>query len=296
MPDNLLATKVHVPPLHGNLVHRTDLVTRLNDGIARGCRLTLISAPAGYGKSTLLSEWQAQSKLEVAWLSLEKGENTPARFWSYFVAALNTIEQVQQANIGSAILQASRTPQPGSMEVQITELINQLTTLDKPICLVLDDLHALSESQIHQDLTFLIEHLPQDAHSLHLVATSRIDPPWPLARWRARRELNELRATDLRFGYEETEQFLQGALNFKLSPQEIAALQDRTEGWIAGLQMAAFSMQARLIKQGPESVSLLSRLFRAQIDSSWITCWMRFSASNPRRFARLCIKPPSWIN
>ncbi len=113
MPDNLLATKVHVPPLHGNLVHRTDLVTRLNDGIARGCRLTLISAPAGYGKSTLLSEWQAQSKLEVAWLSLEKGENTPARFWSYFVAALNTIEQVQQANIGSAILQASRTPQPG---------------------------------------------------------------------------------------------------------------------------------------------------------------------------------------
>lgn len=261
MPDNLLATKVHVPPLHGNLVHRTDLVTRLNDGIARGCRLTLISAPAGYGKSTLLSEWQAQSKLEVAWLSLEKGENTPARFWSYFVAALNTIEQVQQANIGSAILQASRTPQPGSMEVQITELINQLTTLDKPICLVLDDLHALSESQIHQDLTFLIEHLPQDAHNLHLVATSRMDPPWPLARWRARRELNELRATDLRFEYEETRQFLNGALIIKLLPEEIAALQDRTEGWIAGLQMAAFSMQARLAKQGPESVSLFIKTF-----------------------------------
>ena len=261
MPDNLLATKVHVPPLHGNLVNRADLVTRLNDGIARGCRLTLISAPAGYGKSTLLSKWQAQVNLPVAWLSLEKGENTPARFWSYFVAALNTIEKVQQANIGSSILQASRTLQPGSMEVQITELINQLSTLDDPICLVLDDLHALSENQIHQDLTFLIEHLPQDAHSLHLVATSRMDPPWPLARWRARRELNELRATDLRFGYDETEQFLQGALNFKLSPQEIAALQDRTEGWIAGLQMAAFSMQARLNKQGPESVSLFIKTF-----------------------------------
>ncbi len=261
MPDNLLATKVHVPPLHGNLVNRANLVARLNNGIAQGCRLTLISAPAGYGKSTLLSEWNAQAKLPVAWLSLEKGENTPARFWSYFVAALNTLPQVQRANIGSSILQASRTPQPGSMEVQITELINQLSTLDDPICLVLDDLHALSESQIHQDLTFLIEHLPQDAHSLHLVATSRIDPPWPLARWRARRELNELRATDLRFGYEETEQFLQGALNFKLSPQEIAALQDRTEGWIAGLQMAAFSMQARLIKQGPESVSLFIKSF-----------------------------------
>ncbi len=261
MPDNLLATKVHVPPLHGNLVSRTDLVTRLNDGIARGCRLTLISAPAGYGKSTLLSEWQAQSNLQVAWLSLEKGENTPARFWTYFVAALNTIEQVQQANIGSSILQALRAPQSGSMEVQITELINQLSTLNDPICLVLDDLHALSESQIHQDLIFLIEHLPQDSHSLHLLATSRMDPPWPLARWRSRRELNELRATNLRFGYEETEQFLQGALNFKLSPQEIAALQDRTEGWIAGLQMAAFSMQARLNKQGPESVSLFIKTF-----------------------------------
>lgn len=261
MSDTLLATKVHVPPLHGNLVNRSSLVTRLNDGIARGCRLTLISAPAGYGKSTLLSEWQAQAKLPVAWLSLEKGENSPARFWSYFVAALNTLTPVQQANIGSAILQASRTPQPGSMEDQLTEMINELSTLDSPVCLVLDDMHSLSDSQIQQDLTFLIEHLPQDAHNLHLVATCRMDPPWPLARWRARRELNELRAIDLRFEYEETRQFLQGALPFNLSPQEIAALQDRTEGWIAGLQMAAFSMQARYKSQGQESVSLFVKTF-----------------------------------
>ena len=261
MSDNLLATKVHVPPLHDNLVNRANLVLRLNDGIARGCRLTLISAPAGYGKSTLLSEWQAQADLPVAWLSLEKAENTPARFWSYFVAALNTLAPIQQANIGSAILQASRTLQPGSMEVQITELINQLSTLEEPVCLVLDDMHTLSESQIHQDLTFLIEHLPHDAHNLHFMATSRMDPPWPLARWRARGELNELRATDLRFEYKETKRFLQGALEFKLSSQEIAALQDRTEGWIAGLQMAAFSMQARYKSQGPESVSLFIKTF-----------------------------------
>jgi len=259
--DNLLATKVHVPPLHGNLVNRPGLVSRLNEGIARGCRLTIISAPAGYGKSTLLSEWHAQAGLPVAWLSLEKGENSPARFWSYFVAALNTLAPVQQANIGSEILQATRTLQPGSMEDQITVLINQLSALEGPVCLVLDDMHALSDSQIHQDLTFLIEHLPQDAPKLHLVATSRMDPPWPLARWRARRELNELRAIDLRFEYEETRQFLQGALTFKLSPQEVAALQDRTEGWIAGLQMAAFSMQARYKSQGPESVSLFIRTF-----------------------------------
>ena len=261
MSDNLLATKVHVPPLHGNLVNRASLVTRLNDGIARGCRLTLISAPAGYGKSTLLSEWQAQAELPVAWLSLEKGENSPARFWSYFIAALNTLAPVQRANIGGAILQAARTVQTGSMEDQITELINQLSSLEDPVCLVLDDIHALSDSQIHQNLTFLIEHLPQDAHSLHLIITSRMDPPWPLARWRARRELNELRAIDLRFEYEETKQFLQGTLNFKLSPQEIAALHDRTEGWIAGLQMAAFSMQARYKSQGAESVSLFIRTF-----------------------------------
>ena len=261
MSDHLLASKVHVPPLHGNLVNRANLVARLNDGIARGCRLTLISAPAGYGKSTLLSEWQAQANLPVAWLSLEKSENTPARFWSYFVAALNTLTPFQQANIGSAILKASQISQPGSMEVQITELINQLSALEERVCLVLDDLHTLSESQIHKDLTFLIEHLPQTEHSLHLVAISRMDPPWPVARWRARGELNELRAIDLRFGYDETGQFLLGALQLKLSPQEISALQDRTEGWIAGLQMAAISMQARLKAQGPESVSLFIKTF-----------------------------------
>ena len=261
MSGILLATKVHAPPLHGNLVNRAKLITRLNDGIARACRLTLISAPAGYGKTSLLSEWQAQSDLPVAWLSLEKGENTPARFWSYFVAALNSIPQVQRANIGSTILQASRSPQPASMEFQITELINKLSTLEAPVCLVLDDLHNILESQIHQDLTFLIEHLPHAANNLHLVATSRMDPPWPLARWRTRGELNELRATDLRFGYDETGLFLQQALQFKLSAQEIDALQDRTEGWIAGLQLAAISMQARLKAQGPAGVSLFIKTF-----------------------------------
>ncbi|MDD4043382.1 MAG: LuxR C-terminal-related transcriptional regulator [Anaerolineaceae bacterium] len=261
MSDNLLATKVHVPPLHGNLVNRTRLIARLNEGIAQGCRLTLITAPAGYGKTTLLSEWQAQADPPVAWLSLEKSENTPARFWKYFVAALNTLAPLQQADLGMALLQASQSPQPDSMEAQITELINQLSALEEPVCLVLDDLHAISESQIHQDLTYLLEHLPQAAHNLHLVATSRMDPPWPLSRWRARGELSELRAIDLRFAYAETEKFLQRALQFNLSPLEIAALQDRTEGWVAGLQLASISMQARLKAQGPESVSSFIKTF-----------------------------------
>jgi len=255
MSDTLLAAKVHAPPLHGNLVNRAKLVTHLNGGLERGCRLTLITAPAGYGKTTLLSEWQAQAGLPVAWLSLEKAENAPTRFWSYFLAALNTIPYIQQANIGSEILQASQSAYTGSIEVQIIEMINQLSTLQERICLVLDDLQNLSDSQIHQDLSFLIDHLPKVAQSFHLVAISRMDPPWPLARWRARGELNELRALDLRFELDETSQFLQSVLQLKLSPQEITALQERTEGWIAGLQMAAISMQAKLKAQGPEGVS-----------------------------------------
>lgn len=261
MSDNLLATKLHVPPLHGNLVNRANLVARLNEGIARGCCLTLISAPAGYGKSTLLSEWQAQAKLPVSWLSLERGENSPARFWNYFVAALNSLPQIQRANIGDSILEALRTPQPGSMEVQLTELINRLSALEERVCLVLDDLHTLSDSQIHQDLIFLIEHLPHAACSLYLVVSSRMDPPWPLARWRARGELNELRAADLRFSYEETSLFLQDALQSKLSSKDIAAIQERTEGWIAGLQMAAISMQGRLKAQGLEGLSYFIETF-----------------------------------
>lgn len=253
--DSLLATKVHAPPLRGNLVNRVNLVARLNEGITQGCRLTLISGPAGYGKSTLLSQWQAQADMPVAWLSLEQGENLPARFWRYFVATLHTLPLLRQANIGAALLQALRTSHPGSLEEPLAELVNQLSALEERVCLVLEDLHTLSESQIHQDLIYLIEHLPRSAHGLHLLAASRMEPPWPLARWRARGELNELRAIDLRFSANETGQFLQRVLPLTLSPPEIMALQDRTEGWIAGLQMAAISMEARLKAQGPEGVS-----------------------------------------
>ncbi|MCU0485406.1 MAG: LuxR C-terminal-related transcriptional regulator [Anaerolineales bacterium] len=255
MSDSLLSTKIHIPPLHGNMVNRENLVGRLNEGIARDCRLTLISAPAGYGKSTLLSEWQSQANFPVAWLSLEREENTPERFWSYLVAALHTVPQIQQTNRDDAIFRALRTSQSGSMEPLLTELVNQLSALEERVALVLDDLHVLSESQLHQDLIYLIEHLPCATRGLHLVAASRMDPPWPLARWRARAELNELRAADLRFTSAETGQFFDQTLQHKLSLQEIATLQERTEGWIAGLQMAAISMQGRLKAQGLEGVS-----------------------------------------
>ena len=250
-----LSTKIRIPPLRRNLVNRPNLIQRLNDGLAQNNRLTLISAPAGYGKSTLLSEWAAQVNIPVAWLSLEKGENTPTRFWSYFFTALSTIPHLRQAGIGESILQALQSTQPPAMEMLLATLVNDLSILDEEAVLVLDDLHIITESQIHQDLIFLIEHLPLSTGSLHLVVASRMDPPWPMARWRARNELTELRASDLRFSYEEIFQFLYQTLQFKLSSQDVTALQARTEGWIAGLQMAAVTMQGRLKAQGSQGVS-----------------------------------------
>jgi LuxR family maltose regulon positive regulatory protein len=253
--DILLATKIHLPPLHGNLVSRPHLIQRLNDGIAKNRRLTLISAPAGYGKSTLLSEWASQVGIPIAWLSLEKAENVPARFWSYFFTALSTIPHLHQAGMGEAISQALQSPKLPPMEALLANLVNDFAKLEGRAILVLDDLHAITESQIHQDMVFLIEHLPRSASGLHLVVASRMDPPWPLARWRVREDLNELRPVDLRFSYEEAVEFLNRVLPLALSSKDIVALQNRTEGWIAGLQMAAVTIQGRIKTQGPEGVS-----------------------------------------
>ena len=217
MSETLLATKIRIPPVHRNLVSRPQLIQRLNDGIAQEARLILISAPAGYGKSTLLSEWVSQLGSPVAWLSLEKGENNPARFWSYLVAALDTIPHLRQAGIGEAILQAMGSPQPASMEALLTDLVNDLAALEAEAVLVLDDLQVITESQIHQDLVFLVEHLPQSGERLHLVVANRRDPPWPLARWRGGDQLVEIRAADLRFNPEEAADFLNRVM--KLGPR-----------------------------------------------------------------------------
>jgi len=259
--DILLATKLYIPPLHSTLISRPHLVRRLNDGIFQGHRLTLISAPAGYGKSTLLSEWASQIGIPVAWLSLEKGDSAPARFWSYFVSALQSIPSLQRAGIGESMLPSLQSPHSPPMEMLLAHLLNDLYQLKERVVLVLDDLHAITENQIQQDLVFLIDHLPQSASGLHLVVASRMDPPWPLARWRVRAELNELRPADLRFSSAETAQFLNQVLRLRLSSQDIAALQNRTEGWIAGLQMAALSMQGRLKAQGSQGVSYFIETF-----------------------------------
>lgn len=243
MSDRLLATKIHIPPLRSNLVSRPHLIKRLNDGITQNHRLTLISAPAGYGKSTLLVEWVSQLDTQVAWVSLEKGENNPLRFWSYFAASLSTLPPLHQAGIGESFIQALQSPQLPPMDLLFIDLLNDLSKLEVRVVLVLDDLHSIIEGQIHQDLVFLIDHLPQSRNSLHLVVASRMDPPWPLARWRVRDELTELRSKDLRFSPANATVFLNDSMGLKLSTQDIALLEQRTEGWVAGLQLAALSMQ-----------------------------------------------------
>ncbi|HSQ18401.1 MAG TPA: LuxR C-terminal-related transcriptional regulator [Anaerolineales bacterium] len=261
MPDILLATKIYIPPLRRNLIIRPQLVQRLNDGIEQNRRLTYISAPAGYGKSTLLSQWVSQLDRPVAWLSLEKEDNAPSRFWSYFVYALHSIPGLQQAGIGETMLQAWQSPQPPPTETLLANLLNDLAQLKDRVLLVLDDLHAITEGQIHQGLVFLIDHLPRSESGLHLVIASRMDPPWPMARWRAHSELTEVRAVDLRFSLDEVKIFLNDIMLLKLDVREITLLGQRTEGWIAGLQMAALLMQGRLREQGSSGVASFIETF-----------------------------------
>jgi LuxR family transcriptional regulator, maltose regulon positive regulatory protein len=230
----LLATKLYIPPPRPNIVRRPRLIARLNAGLDR--KLTLLSAPAGFGKTTLLSDWIAGCGRQSAWLSLDSGDNDPARFLAYLVVALQTIE----ASIGAGMLGALRSSQLPPLEPILTALLNDLTTLSDPFILVLDDYHVLDAQPVDQALTFLLEHLPPQ---IHLVIATREDPHLPLARLRAGGHLTELRAADLRFTASEAAAFLNQAMGLSLSAADVAALETCTEGWVAGLQLAAISLQ-----------------------------------------------------
>ncbi len=231
----ILATKLYLPRLRPNVVFRSRLLERLNEGLHH--KLTLISAPAGFGKTTLVSEWLAGGARPAAWLSLdEEGENDPARFLAYLVAALQTIA----ANIGEGVLSALQSSQPPPTEAILTALLNEITTLPDNFVLVLDDYHVIDAKPVDIALTYLVEHLPPQ---MHLVIATREDPQLPLTRLRARGQLTELRAADLRFTASEAAAFLTQGMGLSLSAADIARLSDRTEGWIAGLQLAALSMQ-----------------------------------------------------
>src|SRR6266487_2330604 len=232
----ILTTKLYIPPLRPNVVSRPRLIERLNEGLLR--KLTLISAPAGFGKTTLISAWVKGIERPTAWLSLDEGENDPTRFLTYLVAALQTIA----ATIGAGVLGVLQSPQPPPTEAILTALLNAITTIPDPFVLVLDDYHVIDAKPVDTALTFLLAHLPPQ---LHLVITTREDPQLPLARLRARGHLTELRASDLRFTPAEAAGFLNQGMGLKLSAEDIATLERRTEGWIAGLQLAAISMQGQ---------------------------------------------------
>jgi LuxR family maltose regulon positive regulatory protein len=239
MSTPILATKLYIPPPRPKIVPRPHLIERLNEGLHR--KLTLISAPAGFGKTTLVSEWvQAMGggtpPIAVAWLSLDEGDKDTTRFLAYLVAALQTIS----ANLGAGVLAALQSPQPPPTESILTALLNEITTLPDNFVLVLDDYHVMDTKPVDHALTYLLEHLPPQ---MHLVIATREDPQLPLARLRARGQLTELRAADLRFTLSEVAGFLSEVMGLHLSPNDIAELEARTEGWIAGLQLTALSLQ-----------------------------------------------------
>ena len=233
MSTPILATKLYIPPPRPKVVPRVRLIERLNEGLHR--KLSLICAPAGFGKTTLVSEWVAGCERPAAWLSLDKGDNDPTRFLAYFVSALQTVAP----DIGESVFGALQSPQPPPTEAILTPLLNEIDTIPDDLVLVLDDYHVIDAEPVDNALTFLIEHLPPH---VHLVIATREDPLLPLARLRARGQLTELRATDLRFTPSEAAEFLGGVMGLNLSAEDIAALESRTEGWIAGLQLAAISM------------------------------------------------------
>src|SRR5712692_3663632 len=235
----LLVTKLATPPVRSDLVARPRLTNQLQLGIQRP--LTLIAAPAGFGKTTLLSTWLEHASLPAAWISLEHDDDDLTRFWSSVFTALSRVHPGSGAS-ALALLQASTLSPLPPIETVLTVWINGLTALQNEVVLVFDDYHLITTQPIHHSVTYLVDHLP---HQLHLVIATRADPPLPLARLRTRGHLTEIRAADLRFTAEETAAFLTRAHGLELSAQDIATLEARTEGWIAGLQLAALSMQGR---------------------------------------------------
>ena len=242
VPGPLLETKLYVPRSRRGLVPRPRLSERLDRGTAS--TLTLVSAPAGFGKTMLLTEWLAAGpdgsagERLAAWLSLDRADNDPASFWTYVIAALRTVA----SEVGESALTLLRAPRPPPIETVLTALLNDLGATADDIVLVLDDYQVIDAPEVQDAMAFLLDHLPP---WLHVVIASRADPALPLARWRARGELVEIRAAELRFTPDEAASYLNEMMGLRLTAQDVAALEARTEGWIAALQLAALSMQGR---------------------------------------------------
>lgn len=236
MTTPILAIKLAIPPRRAALTRRDRLVSQMNEGMH--CKLALVAAPAGFGKTTLVTTWVAENNTPTAWLSLDSTDADPSRFLTYLVAAVQTVVP----GVGEHALEALQFSQTLQVEAILTGLINDLDTIDHPIVLVLDDYHLVNISPVNNAVAFLLDHLPP---SVHIVITTREDPQLPLPRLRARGEMIDLRAADLRFTTHEAAQFLEHVMDLDISADDVAVLETRTEGWIAGLQLAALSMHGR---------------------------------------------------
>jgi len=266
--ETILATKLYIPQHRANVVLRPHLTKRLDEDLYR--KLTLISAPAGFGKTTLLSEWVASCQRPAAWLSLDEGDNDPTRFLTYFISALQKLTLSRRAelveaevdgivsSIGEKILNALQSPQPPPIEPILTALLNEISTIPDDFILILDDYHNIDAKTINDILAFLLEHLPP---RMHLVIITREDPNLPLARLRVHDQLTELRVTDLRFTLTEAAGFLKEVMGLSLSAEDITALEARTEGWIAGLQLAALALKGTTSVHGHQDATSFIRTF-----------------------------------
>jgi LuxR family maltose regulon positive regulatory protein len=262
--DPLLSTKLHSPTPRSGLVARSRLVARLQDGLRLGRRLTLVSAPPGFGKTSAIQEWIGRAGRPVAWLSVDEGDNDAPRFLRYLVAALSQADE----RVGQVLQASSSVPLQAPLQAPLIALINCLAEIGADLGLVLDDYHCISDSTVHELVAFLLTNQPS---GLHTVIGTREDPPLPLARMRARDQVTEIRERDLRFTTEEAAAFLNQTMNLGLSSQSVAALVSRTEGWITGLQLAGLALRqpavgSRLQKDADEFVAAFAGDDRYVVD------------------------------
>jgi LuxR family maltose regulon positive regulatory protein len=258
MLASLLATKFQTPRLPPNLVTRPRLTQQLDDGLRQGHRLILVVAPAGYGKTTLVTDWLGTAGIPATWLSLDESDSDPVRFFTYVVAALQALD----AKVGQSLLDTLHTI-PQSPEAFVDPLINDLAAAKRAIILALDDYHVITSALVQQAMAYLLHHVPPN---LHLVVLTRADPPFPLPRWRLREEMTEVRDRDLRFTSEEMTAFLNSVHKLNLPAEQIAALESRTEGWPAGIQLAALSLQGLSGERAAHFIEVFSGSHRYVID------------------------------
>ncbi len=259
MPEpHLPVTKFTPPPVRARLLPREHLIERLNQG--RSLPLTLLSASAGFGKTTLLAAWARQSIGHVAWLSLEEQDDDPTRFWVAAIAALRT----RFPEIGETAFTLLQAPPSPALSTILTVLINELAAFPDEMTLILDDYHVIEEQTVHESLVYLLDHLPS---TLHLLLSSRVDPPLALSRWRARGQMVEIRDGDLRLNEQEAASFLRETMGFRLKEEDVGRLWSRTEGWVAGLQLAALSLRGH--KDPSAFVRALSGSHRFIVDYVW---------------------------